>query len=436
LIFRSEAETYRNVPELRLPIGKSKSELVLEFKLAVRQHEQGSDEFLASVCRDRPDLAGLPFLKGADCRLNTQQESRLAQTSIAIRQALDEHERESKNGGIANDPRLDVTDQSRCEETVGKFLPRGPGGDKMLGVFVRERTGYDPGPAVPALMQILGPLPAPFRVELSRRWSSYAPDSDAVVAASVRLALFDPETDVRQAAVKTLEQLPVEKYGPKLVDGFRHPSPYVAEHAADAVAALNRAALLTMVVDVLDEPDPAAPIEQNEAGTRVPAIREMVKVNHLRNCLLCHAPVAPAVAENGAGRGVLRTRNLIAPIPFPDEPLPPSSLAYYQSFRPTDMLVRVNEVYLRQDFSRLERVDKHGKWPEQQRFDYLVRTRPLSVDEIAKAKTKSTDDMPTPHRRAVLSALSRVTQTYLGTKSSDWREEIAWRVAEEEARRQ
>ena len=183
--------------------------------------------------------------------------------------------------------------------------------EKMIPDF---RTRHNPGPAVPALMQIFGPLPAPFRVELANRWKSTPTGNDIVIGALVRLALFDPEASVRQAAVRSLEQQPVEQYGPKLVDGFRHPSPYVAEHAADALVALKRVAPLPMVVDLLDEPDLPAQFERNVAGTKTLAIREVVKVNHLRNCILCHAPVSLAEAGRGGGRGVPGgSRGLIAP---------------------------------------------------------------------------------------------------------------------------
>jgi hypothetical protein len=348
----------------------------------------------------------------------------LSQTAVLIRTALDA---------------LDQKPKFRSSDNNWEALPAEVHRELAFDVFFptasRNASGKSPGAQTPALMQILGPLPGAFRVELVKRFDSYPADDDAVADAIVRLALFDPAADVRKAAIQALERQPVEKYGPKLVAGFRHPSPEVAEHAADAVAALKKIALLPRLVDLLDEPDPTAPFDRDEEGTKTPAIREVVKVNHLRNCLLCHAPIAPPRTEIRAGSEVPASPGLMAPIPFPDEPLPPTTVAYYQSFRPIDMLVRVNDVYLRQDFSRMEKVANPGKWPAEQRFDYLVRTRTMSPEEAAKASAKTSDEMPSPHRRAALSALARVTQTFLGTRSSDWREEIAWRIEEENASR-
>ena len=61
---------------------------------------------------------------------------------------------------------------------------------------------------------------------------------------------------------------------------------------ADALVALKCMTALPKVVDFLDEPDPAAPFERTENGVTVTAVREMVKLNHNRNCLLCHAPAS------------------------------------------------------------------------------------------------------------------------------------------------
>ena len=41
---------------------------------------------------------------------------------------------------------------------------------------------------------------------------------------------------------------------------------------------------------MLDDPDPRAPVVWEENKKRVQEVRELVRVNHHRNCLLCHAP--------------------------------------------------------------------------------------------------------------------------------------------------
>ena len=390
----SEADAVRKVPEVGLPAFKTRAELARQFKTVLKQHENGSDFFI-DVVSQRPGIADLPFLKGKDCQLSPHEEATLRTNAAEIRQMLDIVELRAKTRGSA---------------------------DGLAPIPDR----LDLSAAVPALMQILGPLSGKYRVALARKLED-APKDQRLVDALVRLALFDPEADVRAAAVQSLRKKPADAYAPKLIEGFRHPAPYVAERAADALVALRCFDHLPGVVDFLDEPDPAAPFDREGAFTMQMAVREVVKVNHMRNCLLCHAPVALPREDSGGS-------SLMALLPSPDETPPSSSVAYYNDFRGGDMVVRVNEVYLRQDFSRLETVDKPGKWPAQQRFDYMVRTRNVDSVEAQQLRPKSApkdgEAVPSPNHRAALSVLCRLTSMYLGTKSSDWRDEIARRVEE------
>jgi hypothetical protein len=406
-----EAELVRKVSEVSLHTISTKTELARDFKQTLGLHTRGSDEFIGALCRERSDLAGLPFLKGDECRLTQQQEQSLSNTSSQVRRALDALHQRAGDRSILN--RLPGGPTSiDVKIAFDEFLP--------TAITNSRNSQSSPGESLPATMQILGPLSGIYRVELASRLE-YASDDKAIAANLVRLVLFDPDGEVRAAAVKALSLQPAESYGAKLIEGLRHPFSPIAEHAADALVALNCVEQMPSVVDFLDEPDPSAPFYRDEGRVKQSAIREVVKVNHLRNCLLCHAPVS----QDGS-----RQSGLMALVPSPDEPLPPTTLAYYNNFGPTDMVVRVNEVYLRQDFSRLERVERSGKWPIYQRFDYLVRTRNVTADEAGQKNPKSADGTPSPHQRAALSVLSRLTATYLGTKASDWRNEIARFVEE------
>jgi hypothetical protein len=103
-------------------------------------------------------------------------------------------------------------------------------------------------------------------------------------------------------------------------------------------------------------------------------MREVVRINHHRNCLLCHAPVATAHESEVA-----------ALMPTPGRAFPTSSQQYYGSrITPESLAVRADITYLRQDFSVLMPVADAHPWPEMQRFDFLVRTRVVEGDELAK----------------------------------------------------
>jgi hypothetical protein len=129
------------------------------------------------------------------------------------------------------------------------------------------------------------------------------------------------------------------------------------------------------------------------APTRVTTVRELVRVNHLRNCMLCHAPsIDPDDPVPGR-------------VPTPGQPVPPPfSGAYYESRNGT--FVRADITYLRQDFSVPQPVARHGNWPAHQRYDYLVRTRYATAAEQAAAK----DEPATfPQRDAARWALRELT---------------------------
>ena len=103
-----------------------------------------------------------------------------------------------------------------------------------------------------------------------------------------------------------------------------------------------------------------------------------MRINHHRNCLLCHAPLEPKANVSTEKAATLET--LAVQVPMPDQELrspSSSSRGYYEKSNP-DILVRVDVTYLRQDFSVKLPVADPGPWPEMQRFDFLVRTRPVS----------------------------------------------------------
>jgi hypothetical protein len=116
-------------------------------------------------------------------------------------------------------------------------------------------------------------------------------------------------------------------------------------------------------------------------------VREVVRVNHLRNCLLCHAPAAsPADPVRGL-------------VPNPTQPLPPpNTVPYYEG--QNGIFVRADVTYVRQDFSVPQPVARSGLWPAHQRYDYVVRTRYPTFEEMWRARPETY-----PQREAVRWAL-------------------------------
>jgi hypothetical protein len=251
------------------------------------------------------------------------------------------------------------------------------------------------------LVQMLQVKGKPVRMELVKMLDACR-EAPAGVSLAQR-AIFDMDNDVRESAVAALSKRPRSQYREVLLAGLRHPWPPVAAHAAEAISELRDLEAAPQLADLLDRPDPCAP--QFNAASRW-VVNEMVSINHLRNCVLCHA-----ASQDKADPGR-------SPVPEPGSPLP---TVYYESIRGN--AVRTDITYLRQDFSVMQFVEKRDKWPSMQRFDYVVRTRELTLEESARhlKEREGSDPSNYPQRSAVLFALREITGEDAGNSSADWR---------------
>ena len=147
----------------------------------------------------------------------------------------------------------------------------------------------------------------------------------------------------------------------------------MAENAAEAVVQLRRTDLGPELVKMLNEPDPRAPVLREIKGKKVPVVRELVRINHLRNCLLCHPPAnTPDVFRKMKELEEPRTLAgvkffkvaiedraddvIIGFVPSYPIELPALRGNYFQAFQSPDIMVRADVTYLRQDFSLLQKV--------------------------------------------------------------------------------
>jgi hypothetical protein len=86
---------------------------------------------------------------------------------------------------------------------------------------------------------------------------------------------------------------------------------------------------------------------------------------------------------------------------------------------PGTIFARPDTTYLRQEFSWMLPVANPGPWPELQRYDFVVRTRPPRAGELPSSKLDS------PQRQAVVRALRSLTGKDFGDRSTDWRDGLA-----------
>jgi hypothetical protein len=324
----------RNVPEMKLDKDSSRntSQLILYWAKNRGPEEHVTPHLLAK----RDDLDGLPFRMGNDCQLGKEPTDNLKRFSTVVRQLVSEPARTANPEEFA--------------DTVRKRL-RKADGQKIT--FAET--------AIPTLMQMLTPEDRPLRRVLVQHLGDL--EHRSASEALAKLAIFDLSDLTRAEALQMLRDRPREEFRQVLLDGLRYPWAPVADHAAEALAVLKDKGAVPALKKLADLPDPKAPYW--EPAQRRYVVRELVRVNHLSNCLMCHAPSL-------AGTDTLRART-----PTPGQPLPPP-IEYYSSQPSDSPFVRADVTYLRQDFSVAQPVARHGPWPEHQRFDFLVRTRPVT----------------------------------------------------------
>src|SRR5262249_4055473 len=121
-------------------------------------------------------------------------------------------------------------------------------------------------------------------------------------AALAQRAMVDLSPEVREEAVKALMKRPAEDVRDLLVAGLRYPWAPVADHAAEALVALGDKEAVPLLIQMLKEPDPRAPFFVSEGEARTPVVHEVVRINHLKNCVLCHSP---SFAQTDLVRGAI-----------------------------------------------------------------------------------------------------------------------------------
>ncbi len=350
------------------------------FMMAAALHLNAKEEdgYLKAVLKGRDDLAGLPFIMGKDCRQERKAHIAFTRVSAAVRPGeLDERFVNATSGLAA---------------TAGT-------------PFGREEIHTA---AAAGVAQVLGPASEADRVQAARLLGTM--EASATTRELARMAVFSPDAKVRAAALKPLAGRPAKDYAGVIEAGLKYPWPAVAKSAADAAVKLRRKDLLPALVAMLEADDPRAPSRG--------VARELVRVNHHHNCLLCHAPAARARGDEDV---------LFADIPLPSLSLPqgrPSTGGYGPP--QTNLIVRIDVTYLRQDFSVMQAVKDHGEWPEMQRFDYVVRKRALTDAEAADLRKRLEPKAGelSPYRRAALDALRKLTGDDHGAEAAAWRRHL------------
>lgn len=435
------------VPELALAEMPARPDPMKEMSAAAHQiakinhaNAKKTDAFMVALLDARPDLAGMPFNMGDACRTSGKKLQYFNEAAFLVRQAL--------NGGTSrvsvvpaaaqapNAPQAGSAPQAvvpqvaffQTGEVSTNFIAlESPFWKQFANVCEQndknqridaETEEHITVARVSALTQMLAAEAPEMRLGLVK-YLTGVPHVEATKALA-RLAVYSAEADIRAAAITALKVRREKDYTGTLVEALRYPWPAVAKNAADAITKLERTDLVPELVKVLESADPRLPVAKETGGKAALAVRELVKVNHNRNCLMCHAP---------NGSGTPNTEAITAQVAVPGQPVPSPSQGGYRSDIP-ELLIRLDVTYLRQDFSvSLPMKDAHP-WPSNQRFDFFVRERVLSEEEATEFRTKLTPKeagVLSPYHKAAVGALRELTGKDAAPTAEAWRKLLAAR---------
>jgi hypothetical protein len=358
-------------------------------------------KFFAKVVCGSGQLSpmSMPWQNGLNGQLGKEKAERLQVLSTCLRDCL---RASVPAGDIRPDPEK-LRELLLSIRSPDKSRGRGFGGGFGGASFV-EAAEWKKAQALPTLTQMMQAENSPVR-ELMVEMVGAIKGKEAGTFLAHR-AIFDLSLEVRAKAVQELATRPTEEYQQALLYGLQYPWPAAADHAAEAIGALQLTTLLPGLVNLLKQPDPSVPTKSEKGYV----VREVVRVNHLCNCMLCHPP-------SSSTEDLVRGR-----VPVPGEDPPP---AYYQAA--TGTFVRADLTYLRQDFSVVQPVPNAGKWPANQRYDYIIRVRPPTKSEMRLARQAEKDPaLPKayPQREAVLAALRQLTKADAGETYDKWNGEL------------
>jgi hypothetical protein len=391
-------------------------------------NKEKSDRFMELLLAERPDLAGLPVQMGDQCRLSSvrsQHFSRAvamvhgARTTNAVRNVAFPGGGQPGGGFVqaqvvATSIPVMISTEANGSAFLLQFLQSCiASDDAVLPSRAQEYADHAVPARLAAMTQICGPTSDSMKMALAKYLASVS--TVEATQALVKTILFTREQDVRDTAIAALKARRESDWTEPMLQGFRYPWPEVASRAADALVKLNRKDLVPKIIDVLDEADPRAPVVETKDGKAVTAVRELVRINHHRNCLMCHPPGQSAVGNENV---------LTAEVPLPGRPLPSANEGGYRSQGIAEILVRIDVTYLRQDFSIMLPVADAAPWPEMQRFDFVVRKRVLKDDEAGAYKAKFDKLEPgvlPPNHRAALVALRELTGKDTAPTAEAWR---------------
>ena len=342
------------------------------------RQEHDPAELLSTRLSKRKDIQALPLTTDDQCRANAEEARVIRSVSTNLGRLISEASRRIRAVTLPNSG-----DGAALRHMMNKGRQ-----DRALQQL-RALVNSDSHPQyLKTTDQIFQTQQRQDRLEVINTLKEA--DNSTAINLLAKRGKYDLSADVRMAATNALAEFPRDQYRAEFLAGLKYPWHVVAQHSAEALVRLDDKKAIPELVEMLDLPNPIAPVEVEQDKYVQPTL---VAINHMQNCLLCHAP---SLSRNDIATGL---------VPNWDSPVP---VQYYQDRRPGFVFVRADITYLRQDFSVVQPVANHGLWPSKQRFDYVVQQTALdrakadrTKKKIAKAKNLN--------REAIIFALRKLS---------------------------
>ena len=348
-------------------------------------------ELLSNQLSERKDLQALPLTMGDQCRANVEEATAIKLVSGKLGRLISEASAGAQGVILRNSGNIALRSKmikARQDKSIEEL---------------RDLVNSDSHPQyLKTTDQILQVQHRRDRLELINTLKGA--DNSTAIELLAKRAKYDLSADVRLAATHALAESPRDQYRAELLAGLAYPWHVVAQHSAEALVRLDDKEAIPELVAMLDLPHPAVPIEVEPDKYVQPTL---VAINHMRNCLLCHAPS-------------LSLKDIAtAAVPNWDSPIPTSP---YESSDPDFVSVRADITYLKQDFSVVQPVVNHGPWPSKQRFDYVVQQTPMKRSKVNRTK-KQIAKSKNLNREAIVFALQKLSNLSPEDNSSEsWKE--------------
>ena len=368
------------IPQKSTPVGFVAA-IIQKPAAAANASEHEPFEPLINHLFERDDLLALPLTMDDQCRVSDEETLAIKAASNTLGRLLSEASSGPLGAILRNSSNAGLRSRKIKERQQLALLSL----QSQLGATTPESQSQ----FLKTTDQILQVQHRQDRLEFVNLLKDNDNNSTATNLLAKRVK-YDLSADVRMAATNALAEFPRDQYRTELLAGLKYPWHIVAQHSAEALVRLDDKEAIPELVEMLDLPHPNAPVEIKQNEYVQPTL---VAINHMRNCLLCHAPSQS-------------TKDIVTgTVPNWEQRIPVQSYAN----RSTEFIsVRADITYLKQDFSVIQPIANHGLWPDTQRFDYVVQQTPLKRSKANQtmkriAKTKNLN------REAIVFALQKLT---------------------------